>query len=418
MNGQPVPLTRTGLPALVDQKPAQRHALLSPSSAYRWMTCPGSIRMSRGIERKSSFYADEGSAAHDLASRCLREGTDPAQYIGENILGFVVDEDMADDVRVYVDFCAAIDADPAVTSNVEMWLSLDHLGLEGLDGGTGDYIAYHPLQRRLTVVDFKYGRGVVVEPENNPQAMHYALAAMYLYRHKRIDTVQIVIVQPRAPHTKGPVRIWDTEPFTLFEFEGDVTQAAVRALSDNAPLHPGVHCKFCPAAAVCPARHQQVMEIAQGEFDVVTGNVVVPPVEEMTPERLSFLLRQITILEDYARRVREYALAEAERGRPPTGWKLVGSRPTRKWIDEDEAAAIFKTMKINYLTEPTLKSPAQVEKLLDKKSKAELLPTLVRKVSSGSVLAPLEDPRPALRPDAQSEFEVLTHQTHQNQEEE
>ena len=372
------------------------HARLSPSSSGRWFNCPGSISLSDRLpdhaRNVSSTYADEGTAAHLLAARCLDEGKHPSDYVGEYVdikagkIGkqgdFLIDDDMASAVAVYTDYCEKI---LKVTSDVtvEQWLSLEHLDIPGLDGGTGDFVAYDPKTKIVEVVDLKFGRGVVVEPRNNTQALHYALAAAHAKHNEGVNAARLTIIQPRASHAGGAVRSWDADHIDLQRFEERLVEAAQAVLEPDAPLNAGEWCRFCSAAAVCPARHERAREIAHSDFEVM------PDVELLSPAQLSKLLAEVDDLEDFAKRVRDYAHAEAMQGRTPPGWKLVASRAMRKWTAD--AAKVLTDTK--YWTEPELKSPAQVEKLLTK-AERKMIERLVTKVSSGTVLAPLEDARP------------------------
>lgn len=398
------------------------HSKLSPSASHRWTECPGSIRMCRGLPDSSSIFADEGTAAHELAAHCFHTGFDADRFVGEyvNIDGtkpfekfvglinsprcFEVTDEMAEGVQEYLDFCREIANGKEVESETEQWLSLEYLGIEGLDGGTGDFVAYEPNGQTLNVVDFKYGRGVAVEPEQNKQGLQYALGAIRRYHNRGLKKVRITIAQPRCPHPKGSVRTWEADVVNLLDFEVDLMAAARATHEPDAPLIPGEHCRFCPAKAICPARRDQALAIAQAEFSAV-GEMELPLVIGMTPEELGKLLPQIGQLEDFVRGVKEFAHQEAVHGRCPIGHKLVAKRATRKWRDEGTALTELTLVYglEDVMTEPKLKSPAQIESLMpgdNKAARAKALASLVTKESSGTVLAPETDPRPAVRADA------------------
>lgn len=407
------------------------HSKLSPSASHRWMECPGSIRMSRGMSDTASRFADEGTAAHELAAHCFNTGHDADRFTGEyiNIDGekpiekfvgipngercFLIDDEMAEGVQEYLDFCNGIATQaPWMEWETEQWLSLEYLGIEGLDGGTGDFVAYDPKHQILDTVDFKYGRGIAVEPEKNPQGLQYTLGAVKRYHNRGLKKVRITIVQPRCPHPKGPIRTWEADVVDLLEFEQELIEAAKRTHEPDAALIPGEWCKFCPAKATCPARKEQALAIAMAEFSPV-GEMELPIVHEMTPEALAKTLDQIGQLEDFCRSVKEYAHNEAIHGRCPPGFKLVAKRATRKWRDEAEAAAAIEDIYgiQSIYTEPKLKSPAQIEPLMpgrNKKEREKALAPLVTKESSGTVLAPETDPRPAVRADANEFAEETT----------
>lgn len=417
------------------------HARLAPSSSKRFIECPGSIRMSEGIPNTSSVYADEGTAAHELASHLLSLSSqiDAVQYLDTwvNLEGktvaekfspdkfgkrsFFVDAEMADGVQTYVDYCRELsgrDVDWAI----EQWLDLSYLGVPGLDGGTGDCVAYDSKTQVLDVVDLKYGRGLAVEPENNTQGLCYALGAIRRYHNRGIKKLRITIVQPRCPHPKGPIRTWEADVIDLLDFESDLKAAALKTISAATDAHgnncdaewqaaylkPGPWCTFCPAAPGCDARRDQAFKIAQAEFSVVGEEITLPVVTQLEPEKLSKILTEIDQLEDWCRRVKEYAHSEATHGRCPPGWKLVGNRATRRWKEETDAATALEDIYglTDIYTAPKLLTPAKIEPMMPGKNKAERakrLAELVTKESSGTVLALEADPRPAVKADA-SEF--------------
>jgi hypothetical protein len=187
------------------------HALLAPSAAARWMACPGSVRLSEGRDDRGSVYSREGTAAHLLARYCLETGTDAADHLGcvigeqgftadaaDGDVTFAVTAEMADAVQIYVDAVR-----PYTTLE-------DHL-IEGtlatpIPGcwGTVDFGAYNAATRRLTVGDFKFGKGVVIEATGNKQLLTYAAAL--LPGCDAVDEIELVIVQPRRLHRDGSVR--------------------------------------------------------------------------------------------------------------------------------------------------------------------------------------------------------------------
>jgi hypothetical protein len=405
---------------------AQRgHAKLSPSASKRWMACPGSIRMSASFPNTSSRFADEGTAAHELAQQCLETGFDADRFGGQFVdldgktaaekfipsptgeRCYAIDEEMVDGIQQYLDFVREIMIGKDVETETEQWLDLSHLGVEGLDGGTGDFVAYDPHNQILDVVDLKYGRGVPVDPRENSQGLCYAIGAVARYHNRGLKKLRISIVQPRCPHADGPIRTWEADVVDLLDFKADLIAAAKKTTEKDAPLVAGEHCKFCPAAATCPARRDQALKIAQADFSAL-GEMELPVVADMKPEQLAEILRGVDQLEDYCRRVKEYAHHEATHGRCPPGFKLVAKRATRKWKDETAAAAMLEDAFgiSDIYTEPKLKTPAAIEPLVPGKNKAaraKALEALVSKESSGTVLALEGDARPAVRADA-SEF--------------
>lgn len=400
------------------------HAKLSPSASHRWMECPGSIRMSEGIPSTSSAFADEGTAAHELAAYCMENGYNAERFAGwwVNIDGkktsqkfletdeeatavkarvFEVDDEMVESVQVYLDYLRShIKPDDEV--DVEFRFDLTHVA----DGmfGTGDCVIYQPEKRHLIVADFKYGRGVAVDPDDNPQLLSYGLGAIKRHGNRPLATVSLVVVQPRCRHPAGPVREWGTDVFGLFEFEEKLRAAALATAEPHAPLNAGDWCRFCPAAAICPAYSAKVDEIAELQF---SGSGSDPAT--MTPEALSAALDKVGIVETWANRMRGYAHDQAMSGISIPGWKLVEKRAIRKWRDEAEASAWLATqhdLGDEDIFEKKMRSPTEIEKLMpgsNKEKRAAVLAPMTTKQSSGAVLVPATDKRPAIKSDG-SEF--------------
>ena len=349
---------------------------------YRWSACPGSVRMSEGIESPKSSYADEGTRAHEIASHWLSTGIIECG-----------DEEMMNAVQFYVEL---IQRESGKSNQVliehKFDLSSIHPGLYG----TADAVIYYPSTKLLRVYDFKYGQGILVEVENNSQLMYYGLGAL-LSSEFICDQVELVIVQPRATHMDGPVRRWRFDAFDLLEFAADLKQFAEKTEDPNAPIIAGDHCRFCPAAGICPELGKKALDVAQTEFS---------PVLSYDPAKLSETLNKLEMLEGYAKSVRAFAYSEAEHGRCPPGWKLVEKRATRKWRDEIEAENVLsKLTSCDSLKNHSFKSPAQIEKL-DKKLK-DKISELTISVSSGLTLVPDSDKRQKALSSPEKDFEKI-----------
>lgn len=400
----------------------RKHARFSPSGSKRAMMCPGSIRMQEGIADTSSVFADEGTSAHSLAEFCLRNDLDADRFaeqfvnldaeehlrVSPEAVGkrsFLIDAEMVDGVQTYVDVCREVIAlsTPDLEFEYEKWVDLSNI--PGMEGGTADFAAYDPITKRLTVADLKYGRGVPVDPQENTQLLCYALGVVNRYHNRGIGSIELIVVQPRCPHPKGPVRRWETDAVTLLDFEVDLALAAAATEAPDAPLKAGDWCKFCKAEATCPAKRDRVLEITQAEFGPYDEAPTLPVVTQMSPDDLARVLRMRTEIGSWFARVDEFAHAEAAHGRGPTGFKLVAKRATRKWKDDQQAAIQLVDAGVTDIwAEPALLSPAKVEPKMPGKNKAErakALEALTVKESSGTVLAPMEDPRPAVKAGAE-----------------
>lgn len=367
------------------------------------MNCPGSVQLSElAPDPGSSRYADEGTAAHALAELALRNNAGPHTYVGLAVEGYEITEDMADNVGVFVDYCRSVPHGP---SWIEQHFNLASLNPPAPMFGTADFVAYDDVTRTLHVVDLKYGMGVVVEAKGNKQLRYYGLGALLASQHE-VDRVVLTIVQPRALHPDGFIR-HDTLTMTeMLDFAGELLAAARATQAPDAPLVTGAHCRFCPAIAICPAKHAEAQEIAQTEFSVMPA--VQPPVPATLPsEVFADVLSKLDILESWIHAMRREAQWRLESGEPVPGFKLVAKRPTRKFADPEHAEQYLLADGFDRddITESKLKSVAQIEKLFPKK---KLPPDLaVAKVSSGYNVVPEHDKREAVILSAAHEFDAL-----------
>lgn len=386
------------LPVVVEKQ----HADLGASSAYRWMACAGSINLIARLDVKGeeSIYAREGTAAHTLGERALSKKRATDFWVGERINGIEVTDDMAGFVDMFVQHCLELVA-LAKFYWIERKFDLADLKPPGRMFGTADFACYIAEDFTLHVVDLKYGQGVVVEVFDNPQTMYYALgAALSLlaeYPDLRIDQIVMTIVQPRIGHIDGSVRS-QTVPFgDLLSWSNTLIAKAEATIDPNAPLTVGDHCRFCPAAPHCPAYAAEALAVAQSEFST---DINVPPPPEMLPANvLGEMLQKLPILEAWGRAMWGEAQRRLEAGEKVPGLKLVERRPRRKWLDENKTIEYMDTLGVeeDAMYERTLKSPAQMEKVLGKKSFKAIEPELVEKVSSGNTVALDADIRPAVQ---------------------
>jgi hypothetical protein len=376
---------------------------------YRWSVCPGSVALSKGIHAPTSEYAAEGTCAHDLADACLSHSLDAATYLGQKRTAdgfdFIVSEEMVEGVQLYLDTVrGALDKDKGdvLYSEHEFDLGAVYPGL----WGTNDALVWKPTTRTLKVYDFKYGAGIAVEVKRNKQLMYYALGAV-LQLKLPVMTVELCIVQPRCPHPDGPVRRDVMNALDLLDFQGELALFAAATQKENAPLKAGDHCRFCPAAGVCPELHKLAQEAAQTAFDVVDSTL--NPFEDHSASRIDYAkladaLKLVPIMKAWCANVDSLAYKEAEAGAAIPGFKLVDKVARRQWRDVVVAELSLKELGLGE-TEmypmPELKSPAQIEEVLKGKSfkpkeRNEVLAPLVEKKSSGKALVPESDKRPSV----------------------
>jgi hypothetical protein len=377
------------------------HSKLGASSYYRWGKsqggCAGSVKMCVGLVSPESVHAALGTHAHGFAAQELEMdffGKKPDAWIA-------ADDDMREAVKVYTDFvkeeyrCANMHPGAKIFIEHRFDLSTIHPGMFG----TSDAIIYNAGLKKLVVADYKHGAGIAVDVEDNAQLMYYGLGAL-LSTNLPCAIVELVIVQPRCDHPDGQVRRWTFQTTELLDFMADLADDAKATEDPNAELKPGGHCRFCPAAATkCPAIKQKAQALAKLEFK---------PELTYDPDKLQQALVFLPALEAWIKQVREFAYGEAMHGRTPPGWKLVEKRATRKWkVAEDVIVAYMKDAtkkdESEFFEEPSLKSPAQMEKLCNKQI-GEGLRELMESVSSGYNLVPESDKRAPAKLDAKSEF--------------
>jgi hypothetical protein len=378
------------------------HAKLSPSSAVRWMTCPGSVTLSEGIEDTGSSNASEGTMMHAFAAQCLETGTDAVGYIGQtdNETGLILQAKQAKDVQFYVDHVRDIVRSTGGELRVEQRLPIGWMTGEEGAHGTADAVIVTPDE--LIIVDAKFGFKEV-DADDNPQLMIYAAAAWdelkVAYDFQR---VRIAISQPRL--LAKPEFSFSMED--LHNFVAEVAFAAELTRYDPDTLVPSEKgCQWCRAKAICPALRTTVMD----DFDTV-----VP--ETADQDDLARVMANANLIEGWVKAVR----AEVERrllaGEPVTGYKLVqGKRGNRMWVNPDDAEAALKAMRIKHdqMYDYKLASPTSIEKL----AKAEeigprqwaKIQALITQSEGQPSVAPESDKRPALVTSAAaSDFDDVT----------
>lgn len=356
------------------------HSKIGASSMDRWSACPGSVRLSEGIPSISSSYAEEGTLAHSLAADWLANGVKPT----------FLDNDMHDAVDVYVDYIAPKQATHTVYLEHHFDLSSVHPGCFG----TADAVAWDPKTQHLEVIDYKHGAGVYVPAADNPQLRYYGLGAL-LDLKLPAKTITLTIVQPRYEAYEGPIRSETLDVLDMLDFLADLKQYAAATEAPDAPLIPGEHCRWCPAARICPELGKQANEVAKMEF----GN---SPTYDAA--KLKEALDKREIVKAWLKTIDEFAYDVLEKGGEIPGYKLVAKRATRKWRDPVEAQAALEGFGDEIYEPTTLKTPAQMEKIVKDK---KLIGTLVVAESSGHTLVDSSDKRPAVKLSAKQEFAAI-----------
>lgn len=368
-----------------------KHALLSASSADRWLHCPPSARLSESYEDKGSDYAAEGTDAHSLCEYKLKkalgmEADDPT----ENLSWF--NQEMDDHATGYaayvleqVEAAKESCSDPVVL--IEQRVDFSRWVKQGF--GTADCIII--ADGMLQIIDFKYGLGVLVSAEENPQIMCYGLGALEIFDCLyEIDTVRMTIYQPRREN----LSTYELSREDLLRWADETLKpAADLAFAGDGNFLCGEWCGFCKAKNACRARAKANLELAKYEFKL-------PPL--LTDEDVEEILSKVDDLVAWASDIKDYALQQAISGKVWTGFKLVEGRSNRKYVNDAAVAAAVEKAGFDPYEQKLLGITA-MQKLLGKARFEEVLAGLVEKPQGKPTLVPESDKRPAMN-NAKSDF--------------
>lgn len=370
------------------------HALLSASGAHRWMQCPPSARLEEQFPDTGSEAAEEGTLAHELAELKVRHYAQTVDFGKQKYTRAANKlkkdphwkDEMEGYTEEYLEYVKALALRFAHVPTVKIEERLD-LGAYVPEGfGTADCILLGGGE--LHIVDFKYGQGVPVSPERNPQLSLYALGAYEAYKLLYpIKQVTLHIVQPRVEEGGSS---WSCTLEELLVFGEQVKEKAALAFAGEGGFHPNKDtCQFCRAKGRCRARAEKNVELA-----FAVGRK--PPL--ITNEEMGRYLAQGEDVARWLKDLQEIALRECLSGREVPGWKAVEGRSLRDWTDMDAA---FQALQENGVPEALLweRKPltlAQVEKVVGKKEFAEYVGEYVTKPPGKPALVKESDKREAI----------------------
>lgn len=397
----------------------REHAILGASSSDRWIQCPGSIRLAErmGAVSTSSIYADEGTAAHELAHICLLQNRDAIEFTDRRMpIGIDVDEEMAEGVQIYLDECRKYTG-PGWEALTEKKFNLRKLNPPAPMFGTCDFTALNRAERKLVVIDLKFGKGVMVNAEGNPQLRYYGLGALLGLPGVSIDEITLTIVQPRTFRGKK-IKSVKTDIIELMEWSEELLAAARRTEDEDAPLLAGDHCRFCPCSGRCTEEANANFRAAQLEFDdaadlgMGTLPLAIPSLRTLTPEQMAEINLRAPAIQEFLKAVEKASVGAIQSGIPIPGWKVVVGNKRRTWRDSEEASAVLVRslgLPAGDVFKSTLRTPKQVEAVLRKQLKGkgytpeqidgyveEFLLDMIYTPVGAPELAPDSDPRPAL----------------------
>lgn len=391
------------------------HAVLSPSSSERWLTCLASVRMGREVGKdESSPYAEEGTDAHSvaevLARRTILHGGLPYRDLDAAMTekyGEAGYAEMTKHAKGYVEY---LRSRMALYSDPKLYLEQKvQTGIEGC-WGTSDAVIVAAAEGVLEIHDLKYGAGVAVSAENNPQLKLYALGA--LERFGLLADFSVVVTgvyQPRAFRGSLPTS-WEYKVSDLEAWREKIRPLAARALhDDDAPFAPSQEaCRWCPAAGVCTAQADHLLSIAKDEFRAYADSDV------LSPERMGEILDAADEIRAWLDAVSARAFRRAyEEGQPIPGYKVV-QRGGRRYV-ADTTAAMWRLAELGYSTDDfantKLRSLGDLEKILGGRNELDAALGSCIKISEPKLALARgshEDPDAitALR-EAASEFEEL-----------
>jgi RecB family exonuclease len=359
-----------------------KHALLSASSAHKWISCPPSALLSKKFEDASSSFAQEGTDAHTLAQYKLEkllglDTKDPTESLS------FYDEEMNSHAEYYAAFvieqlekARETCADPQIL--IEQKLDFSNYVPEGY--GHVDCLIIS--DGTLTVIDYKYGLGIKVSAERNPQMFCYALGGLALFDGiYDIDNIHLIIYQPRREN----ISEYSISKSELIKWAEEVlAPTAQLAIKGEGEYKAGEHCQFCKAKATCRKRAEYNLELAKYDFEVPAT---------LDNDEIAAILTKADELVSWANDVKEYALKEALNGTKFEGFKVVAGRSNRKYTDEAAVADVVIAAG-NDPYEKKLLGITAMTALLGKKTFEDILGGLTFKPPGKPVLVTADDKRP------------------------
>ena len=361
-----------------EQRPS--HSPLGASGAERWMNCVGSVALLRNLELPESDepdYRSEGTTAHGAAYTALVNDQDGWELINQTFGKHEVSIEMANAIQMYLDECRRI-----VTENPDGQV-YNEFGIDAPD--------FHPdfygtLDRgyvagvRMWIRDFKYGAGIAVDVEWNPQIMYYAYGL--LRHHPEVEMVDLGIVQPRAFHGDGPIRTWEVSADSIRAWAEEKLKPAMLATSLDGDLDAGPWCRFCPAKLVCPLMWSLFGAAMQTDPKQVVN---------LSNESLGRSYHYLDAVKFFMKAFEEEAFRRLNTGQKIQGMKLVNKKANRVFKPNAEQAFAARFGQAIY-NPGSLKSPAEIEKLGE--SAKEMVKEWAYKPDTGLTVASAEDKRP------------------------
>ena len=381
--------------ARLNDHKSRAHALLSASSAHRWLNCPPSAIAATTYKDEGSEFAAEGTLAHEVAETFARGEKITLQEVEKEQGVAYVTQEMVDCATEYCDYIQEHIKSPTATVLLEQRVDFSPWVPEGF--GTCDCIILQ--DDTMTVIDYKYGKGVAVDAVNNPQLRLYALGALNDFGIAYdVTKVETHIFQPRINNVDSETMTADE----LLKWGDSIKPIAEKAAKGKGTYKAGTHCKFCPHAGKCRALTALCTE-------KVNAYGVSAKVPTLAPHEVAEVLELEPVINLWLKNVKAQAMQTLMDGGEVPGFKVVeGKLGNRKWKDEIEVlnALICSGYEKEDVTETKLLSPAGMDKAIGKKKVAELLEALIDRAPGAPTLAPATDKRPVYNrlAEAQKDF--------------
>jgi hypothetical protein len=408
---------------LIAKRPGE--IIFRPSGISRVSKCPGSVRLSRQVQpqRIPTQSQAEGTAAHTVAQEALQGIRQPEEWLGRIIdvdgVRIEVTEEMAEGASLHVSTVKEYAKGGAYA--VEYRLSLEKLDPTNpvlkQNAGTTDGLILDYENRELTIVDLKFGKGVMV-PANAPQLLNYAGMALVSLPQPEGGwrKIRTVVVQPRSSNPQEYVKVHETNPFEIMEFLGNLYRDFLRALEPEQVLQAGDHCEWCPAKGICPLLRQEAFSVTQTALmakPLVTNlspapkmaekAEVLPEINRLTPQEVGTILTRRNLYDFFLGEVEKRAVNMLSMGIKVPGYKLVSRSGHRKWKDKREVIIANLTAlglkPEQCVSEPKLVTPRQAEMLLPTQARGGIN-AWTEKPELSPVLVSETDARPAISPPA------------------
>ena len=371
------------------------HALLSASSAHRWLACPASAVAAEAYPNEQTEFTREGTLAHEVAEVVAREQLRPET--GRDGFAPEVTQEMLDCAAGYRDYIPEQTKSDSAAVLLEQRVDFSPWVPDGF--GTCDCIILQ--DDTMIVIDYKYGQGVPVGAEGNPQLRLYALGALNDYGIAvDVQKIEMHIYQPRINNVSADTI---TAAELLEWAEKTVKPIAQKAAKGKGGYSAGPHCRFCPHAGRC-------RELTKTCTEFVETHDLRVAVPVLAPHEVADVLRMLPLISLWAKRVNAQAVETLLGGGAIPGYKVVeGKQGNRQWLDELKVAEALQAAgyKPEDITETKLLSPAAMDKAIGKKRAAELLDALIYRTSGVPTIVPETDKRPAYDPlaEAKKDFE-------------